>query len=82
MNWSPEPPAPPGPKPPPPPPPPPPQPQFSFAKVVSNDMVLAAAPKQAMVWGFVPPSASDHAGAAGTVTVQLDGGKDIVATVS
>ena len=45
-------------------------------------MVLAAAPKQAMVWGFVPPSASDHAGAAGTVTVQLDGGKDIVATVS
>jgi len=57
----------PPPSPPPAPPGPPPQKGFSFASVVSNGMILAQAPKQAMVWGFVKPGA--------TVTVQLDGGK-------
>jgi hypothetical protein len=29
-----------------------PAPTFSFAKAVGDNMILAAAPKQAMIWGF------------------------------
>lgn len=46
---------------------------FSFAKAHGDGMVLAAAPKQAMVWGFCAPGA--------TVQVSLDGGASIAATV-
>jgi hypothetical protein len=46
--------------------PPPDPPVFSFAKAISDGMVLAAAPKQAMVWGFCKPGSR--------VTVILDDG--------
>jgi len=55
------------------PPPPPPQIPFGFAKALGDGMVLAAAPKQAIVWGFCDPGAS--------VEVSLDGGANISATV-
>ena len=55
-----------------PPPPPPPIP-FGFAKVHGDGMVLAAAPKPAMVWGFCDPGAA--------VTVSLDGAAAIKATI-
>lgn len=56
----------------PPAPAPPPIP-FGFAKALGNEMVLAAAPKQAMVWGFCDKGAS--------VQVVLDGGPEIQATI-
>jgi hypothetical protein len=56
----------------PPAPPPPPIP-FGFAKAFGSGMVLAAAPKQAMVWGFCKPGAS--------VSVSLDGDAPIHATI-
>jgi sialate O-acetylesterase len=31
---------------------------FSFANAVGDGMILAAAPKQAMVWGFLPPAST------------------------
>ena len=47
---------------------------FSFANAVGDGMILAAAPKQAMVWGFLPPSSK------ATVSVSF-GGASITATV-
>ena len=46
---------------------------FGFAKVHGDGMVLAAAPKPAMVWGFCDPGAA--------VTVSLDGAAAIKATI-
>ena len=46
---------------------------FIFAKAMGSGMVLAAAPKKAMVWGFCKPSAK--------VDVALDGGAAVAATV-
>ena len=34
---------------------------FSFANAVGDGMILAAAPKQAMVWGFLPPASAKAA---------------------
>jgi len=74
VNYVPAPPGPPKPPPPPPGPAPPPPPiPFGFAKALGNGMVLAAAPKQAMVWGFCAPGA--------TVQVSLDGVGKLMATV-
>ena len=54
---------------------------FSFANAVGDGMILAAAPKQAMVWGFLPPS-SDAAAAAAAAAVTVGfGGASIAATV-
>ena len=58
---------------PPAPPPPPAKIPFGFAKAFGNGMVLAAAPKQAMIWGFCDPGAS--------VAVTLDGGAKVQATI-
>jgi len=46
---------------------------FVFAKALGDGMVLAASPKQAMVWGFCNPNSS--------VTVSLDGESVVMATV-
>ena len=74
VNYVPAPPGPPKPPPPPPGPAPPPAPiPFGFAKSLGNGMVLAAAPKQAMVWGFCAPGAS--------VEVSIDGVGKLQATV-
>jgi hypothetical protein len=74
VNYVPAPPGPPKPPHPPPGPAPPPPPiPFGFAKALGNGMVLAAAPKQAMVWGFCAPGAA--------VEVSLDGVGKLMATV-
>ena len=39
---------------------------FGFAKAVGSGMVLASAPKQAMVWGFAPPGATVEVGFGGS----------------
>ena len=44
--------------------------RFGFARVHGDGMVLAAAPKQAMVWGFCDEGAA--------VTVSLDGGANTI----
>ena len=44
--------------------------RFGFARVHGDGMVLAAAPKQGMVWGFCDEGAA--------VTVSLDGGANTI----
>ena len=46
---------------------------FGFAKALGDGMVLAAAPKQAMVWGFCDAGAS--------VDVSIDGGATVKAAI-